>query len=45
MREAGVIVRPLPTVGSLAISPPLTISHDEIDELVQAFTDAIGELA
>jgi L-2,4-diaminobutyrate transaminase len=45
MREAGVIVRPLPTVGSLAISPPLTISHDEIDELVQALTDAIGELA
>ncbi len=45
MRDLGVIVRPLPTVGSLAISPPLTISHGEIDELVQALTDGIGELA
>lgn len=45
MREAGVIVRPLPTIGALAISPPLTISHSEIDELTQALQDTISELS
>ena len=44
-REKGVIVRPLATVGSLAISPPLTISRDEIDELVQALTESISSIA
>jgi L-2,4-diaminobutyrate transaminase len=42
MRNNGVIVRPLPSIGALAISPPLTISKAEIDELVQALTDAIS---
>jgi len=42
MRAKGVIVRPLPSIGALAISPPLTISIDEIDELVQALTDTIS---
>lgn len=45
MRDAGVIVRPLPAAGALAISPPLTISHDEIDELVQALNDSIQSLS
>lgn len=44
MREKGVIVRPLPTLGSLAISPPLSISKDEIDTLVQALGDAISTI-
>ena len=44
MREKGVIVRPLPTIGALAISPPLTMSHAEVDELVQALTDTVGGL-
>jgi len=42
MRNNGVIIRPLPSIGALAISPPLTISKAEIDELVQALTDAIS---
>ncbi len=44
MREMGVIVRPLPAAGALAISPPLTISEDEIDELVQALNDGISSV-
>ncbi|MBL4681555.1 MAG: aminotransferase class III-fold pyridoxal phosphate-dependent enzyme [Pseudomonadales bacterium] len=44
VKEKGVIVRPLPTVGTLAISPPLTISKSEIDTLVQALTDSISSL-
>ena len=42
MKDQGVIVRPLPAAGALAISPPLTISHDEIDLLVQTLSDSIG---
>jgi len=42
MKEKGVIVRPLPTVGTLAISPPLTISRDEIDKVVQALSESIS---
>ena len=45
MREAGVIVRPLPAAGSLAMSPPLTISEAEVDELVQAMGDAIQSMS
>ena len=45
MREAGVIVRPLPVAGALAMSPPLTISEDEVDELVQAMGDAIQSMS
>jgi len=44
VKEKGIIVRPLPTVGTLAISPPLTISKSEIDTLVQALTDSISSL-
>lgn len=43
-RRLGVIVRPLPSVGTLAISPPLTISREEIDLLVQALVTAINEV-
>jgi len=45
MREKGVIVRPLATIGSLAISPPLTISREEIDQLVQALSESISSVA
>ncbi len=44
MREKGVIVRPLPSIGALAISPPLSMTHGEVDELVQALTDTISNL-
>ena len=43
-RRLGVIVRPLPSVGTLAISPPLTISREEIDQLVNALSSAIDEV-
>tara|TARA_B100000446_G_scaffold44114_1_gene39890 strand:- start:814 stop:2184 length:1371 start_codon:yes stop_codon:yes gene_type:complete len=43
-RKLGVIVRPLPSVGTLAISPPLTISRSEIDQLVSALESAINEV-
>lgn len=45
MRKAGVIARPLPSVGSIAISPPLVITREEIDRLVNAMRDAIDQLA
>jgi L-2,4-diaminobutyrate transaminase len=44
VKEKGVIVRPLATVGTLAISPPLTISKDEIDKLVQALSESISSI-
>lgn len=43
-RELGVIVRPLPSVGSIAISPPLTISTTQIDLLVESLDKAISGL-
>jgi len=43
-RELGVVVRPLPSVATLAISPPLTISRQEIDELVAALKTAIEQV-
>jgi len=43
-RKMGVIVRPLPSVGTLAISPPLTISRQEIDQLVTVLKQAILDI-
>ena len=45
IREKGVIVRPLATIGTLAISPPLTISRDEIDQLIAALSESISSVA
>ncbi len=42
MLEKGVIIRPLATVATLAISPPLTISKEEIDRLVQMMSESIA---
>lgn len=42
MKKAGVIVRPLPSVGTLAISPPLVITRDEIDHLVRVLVGSIN---
>ncbi len=44
-RDKGVIVRPLPSVATLAISPPLVITKDEVDALVAALRSSIDELA
>jgi L-2,4-diaminobutyrate transaminase len=41
----GVIGRPLPHVNSVAFSPPLVISDDEIDELIAATEQALGDVA
>ena len=41
----GVIGRALPYANSLAFSPPLTISDEEIDELVSASAAVLDELA
>jgi len=41
----GVIGRALPYANSLAFSPPLIISDDEVDELVAASAAVLDELA
>jgi len=43
MRKMGVVVRPLPSVASIAISPPLVITRDEIDTLVDTLHQVISE--
>ncbi len=42
VKASGVIVRPLPSVGTIAISPPLVITRAEIDRLVGALSQAIA---
>ncbi|MEO1204157.1 MAG: aminotransferase class III-fold pyridoxal phosphate-dependent enzyme, partial [Pseudomonadota bacterium] len=39
-RENGVITRPLPAADTVSFSPPLTITPDEIDQLVAGVRDA-----
>ena len=45
MREKSVIVRPLASIGTLAVSPPLNITNDEIDTLVSALSESISSFA
>jgi adenosylmethionine-8-amino-7-oxononanoate aminotransferase len=45
MLGRGVISRAMPYANSIAFSPPLIISDDEIDELVQATSEALDEVA
>lgn len=44
IRELGVIVRPLPSVATLAISPPLTISCEQLDTLVASIERSLDVL-
>lgn len=44
VRQEGVIVRPLPSVGSIAISPPLNFSTSEVSSLINALRIGIDEL-
>lgn len=44
MKRKGFIIRPLPSVATLAMSPPLTISKQQIDDLVQALAEALEEI-
>ena len=41
----GVIGRPIPSANTVAFSPPLVISDDEIDELLSALDGALREAA
>ncbi len=43
-RDAGVLVRPL-VAGAIAVSPPLVIDDDEIDELVDGFRAGLDAVA
>ena len=42
--EKGVIVRPLPSVGALALSPPLTIQKSDVDIIVNKMSAALHSL-
>lgn len=42
IRAEGVIVRPLPSVATLAMSPPLTITREEIDIVITAILKALA---
>lgn len=44
IRELGVIVRPLPSVATLAISPPLTITCEQLDTLVASIERSLDVL-
>lgn len=41
VKERGVLVRPLPTADSLAMSPPLVFTRADVDELVDALKGGI----
>jgi putrescine---pyruvate transaminase len=45
MLARGVITRAMPYANSIAYSPPLIISDDEIDELVDGTREALAEVA
>lgn len=42
--KLGVIVRPLPSITTLALSPPLTITREEIDIVVEVLTRSINRV-
>ena len=44
VREKGFIIRPLPSVATLAISPPLIINKQQIDDLIDAILFALDTL-
>jgi adenosylmethionine-8-amino-7-oxononanoate aminotransferase len=43
MLARGVITRAMPYANAVAYSPPLIVSDDEIDELIEATREALGE--
>lgn len=40
--ENGLIVRPLPSVGALAFSPPLIVTSSQVDEMIERFLPALN---
>jgi len=43
-RDRGVIVRPLPSVGTVALSPPLTFTDAQIDTLIDVLAESIDQI-
>jgi L-2,4-diaminobutyrate transaminase len=43
--ERGLIVRALPAGTTMAFSPPLCITREEVDVIVDTFARALGALA
>ncbi len=44
LRERGIIARPLPSVGTIALSPPLTITEEQIHFLVEQLQEVLSTL-
>jgi L-2,4-diaminobutyrate transaminase len=42
--QKGLIIRPLPTVNSLALSPPLILNNAQVDQIVTIVADGIDEV-
>jgi len=42
--KRGLIIRPLPSVGALAFSPPLVINKSEVDEMIEIFVSALNAI-
>ena len=42
--QQGLMVRPLPTINAMAISPPLTLTFSEVDTLVERLGNSLEQL-
>ncbi len=42
--KAGVIVRPLPSIGAIALSPPLIMTKEQVDEMVDMIQQGMNEV-
>ena len=42
--EKGLIIRPLPSVNALALSPPLILNRNQVDQIVEIVVDGINSV-
>ena len=42
--EAGLVIRPLPSIGAMALSPPLTIQPSDVDHLVDCIEKGLNQV-
>lgn len=42
--KEGLIARPLPSIGALALSPPLVVTQNDVDLIVNRLTKALETL-
>lgn len=42
--QAGLIVRPLPSIGAIALSPPLIMTKENVDQMVDKITLGLNEV-